>query len=48
MRELDFDVSKDGLRLRARYDKERAVDLGDVVGKVGGRVVGFRFETSQD
>ncbi|MEI7704276.1 MAG: PEP/pyruvate-binding domain-containing protein [Deltaproteobacteria bacterium] len=35
MRELDFDVSKDGLRLRARYDKERAVDLGDVVAKVG-------------
>jgi len=35
MRELDFDVSKDGLRLRARYDKERAVDLGDIVGKVG-------------
>ena len=35
MRELDFDVSKDGLRLRARYDKERAVDLGDIVSKVG-------------
>jgi pyruvate,water dikinase len=35
MRELEFDVSKDGLRLRARYDKERAVDLGDIVGKVG-------------
>jgi hypothetical protein len=34
LRELDFDVSSDGLRLRARYDKERALDLGDVVGKV--------------
>ncbi|HEY6106511.1 MAG TPA: PEP-utilizing enzyme, partial [Anaeromyxobacteraceae bacterium] len=33
LRELDFDVSKDGLRLRARYDKERAVDLGDVIAK---------------
>jgi phosphohistidine swiveling domain-containing protein len=35
LRELDFDVSKEGLRLRARYDKERAVDLGDVVRKAG-------------
>jgi len=33
MRELDLDVTKDGLRLRARYDKERAVDLGDIVQK---------------
>lgn len=31
--ELDFDVSRDGFRLRARYDKERAVDLGDVIAK---------------
>jgi pyruvate, water dikinase len=33
LRELDLDVSKEGFRLRARYDKERAVDLGDVVQK---------------
>ncbi|HEU4383213.1 MAG TPA: PEP/pyruvate-binding domain-containing protein [Anaeromyxobacteraceae bacterium] len=32
-REMEFDVSKDGLRLKARYDKERAVDLGDIVAK---------------
>ena len=35
LRGLDFDVSKEGLRLRARYDKERAVDLGDIVRKAG-------------
>ena len=28
---LDFDVDQDGLRLRFRYDKERAVDLKDLV-----------------
>ncbi len=33
LREMEFDVSKDGLRLKARYDKERAVDLGDIVAK---------------
>ncbi len=33
LRELDLDVSKDGFRLKGRYDKERAADLGDVVGK---------------
>lgn len=33
LRELDFDVSRDGFKLRARYDKERAVDLGDVIAK---------------
>jgi phosphohistidine swiveling domain-containing protein len=34
LRELEFDVSSDGLRLRARYDKERAADLGDLVARV--------------
>ncbi len=33
LRELDFDVSRDGFRLRARYDKERAIDLGDLIAK---------------
>jgi pyruvate,water dikinase len=33
LRGMDFDVSKEGLRLKARYDKERAVDLGDIVAK---------------
>jgi phosphohistidine swiveling domain-containing protein len=33
LRELDLDVSKDGFRLHARYDKERAADLGDIVDK---------------
>lgn len=34
LRDLDFDVSLDVTRLRARYDKERALDLGDLVAKV--------------
>jgi hypothetical protein len=33
LEQLDFDVSNDGFRLRARYDKERALDLGDIFGK---------------
>jgi len=33
LRALEFDVAKDGFRLKARYDKERASDLGDVLAK---------------
>jgi hypothetical protein len=33
-RRLDFDVTVEGLRLHVRYDKERALDLGDLLGKI--------------
>ncbi|MBI5067791.1 MAG: hypothetical protein HZB56_06085 [Deltaproteobacteria bacterium] len=34
LRTLELDVSKDGFRLKARYDKERASDMGDILAKV--------------
>lgn len=34
-RRLEFDVRKDGFRLRARYDRERAFDFGDISQKAG-------------
>jgi pyruvate, water dikinase len=33
LRRLEFDVSLEGTRIHARYDKERALDLGDVCEK---------------
>jgi phosphohistidine swiveling domain-containing protein len=34
LRRLDFDVQADGARLHIRYDKERAPDFADLVGRV--------------